>query len=251
MGKSKIIYGGTVLIDLTADTIADGKVLLGYKFHGPDGEIHTGSCTFDLDTSGATVKASEVLIGKTAGARGTMITGEMPNNGAVAAKISTVNGEYIVPLGYHDGSGKCVIDPDEAAKIIAANIKKGVTIDRDKTSINLNENMDSLVPASKISDMPTGWICGQTARDFVKTKTGSGGSMNIQESEEFKTSKFYCKTDFDMKEIKKEEAGYVPLPKFYTFKSRDERERILYKNFVQVGEDVKEMIQEIQKYKVK
>ena len=128
MGKSKIIYGGTVLIDLTADTIADGKVLLGYKFHGPDGEIHTGSCTFDLDTSGATVKASEILIGKTAGARGTMITGEMPNNGAVAAKISTVNGEYIVPLGYHDGSGKCVIDPDEAAKIIASNIKKGVTI---------------------------------------------------------------------------------------------------------------------------
>ena len=130
-------------------------------------------------------------------------------------------------------------------------LKKGVTIDRDKTSINPNENMDSLVPASKISDMPTGWICGQTARDFVQTKTGSGGSMNIQESEEFKTSKFYCKTDFDMKEIKKEEAGYVPLPKFYTFKSRDERERILYKNFVQVGEDVKEMIQEIQKYKVK
>ena len=130
-------------------------------------------------------------------------------------------------------------------------LKKGVTIDRDKTSINLNENMDSLVPASKISDMPTGWICGQTARDFVQTKTGSGGNMNIQESEEFKTSKFYCKTDFDMKEIKKEEAGYVPLPKFYTFKSRDERERILYKNFVQVGEDVKEMIQEIQKYKVK
>ena len=130
-------------------------------------------------------------------------------------------------------------------------LKKGVTIDRDKTSLNLNENMDSLVPASKISDMPTGWICGQTARDFVQTKTGSGGSMNIQESEEFKTSKFYCKTDFDMKEIKKEEAGYVPLPKFYTFKSRDERERILYKNFVQVGEDVKEMIQEIQKYKVK
>ena len=130
-------------------------------------------------------------------------------------------------------------------------LKKGVTIDRDKTSINLNENMDSLVPASKISDMPTGWICGQTARDFVKTKTGTGGAMNIQESEEFKTSKFFCKTDFNMEEIKKEEAGYVPLPKFYTFKSKEERERILYKNFVQVGEDVKSMIKEIQQYKVK
>lgn len=89
--------------------------------------------------------------------------------------------------------------------------------------------MDSLVPASKISDMPTGWICGQTARDFVVTKTGMNGSMNIQESEEFKTSKFYCKTDFDMTEIKKEESEYVPLPKFYKFKSKEERERILYK----------------------
>lgn len=128
MGRSKIIYGGEVLLDLTADTIEPGKVLLGFKYHGPDGELHTGTCTFDLDTSGATVKASEILFGKTAGARGSLITGSMPDNGAVAARISTVNGEYIVPLGYHDGSGKCVIDPDEAAKIIAANIKKGVTI---------------------------------------------------------------------------------------------------------------------------
>lgn len=82
-------------------------------------------------------------------------------------------------------------------------IKKGVTIDRDKASINLNENMDSLVSASKISDMPTGWICGQTARDFIKTKTGIGGSMHVQKSEEFQTSKFFCKTDFDMREIKR------------------------------------------------
>ena len=124
-------------------------------------------------------------------------------------------------------------------------LKKGVTIDRDKTSINLNENMDSLVPASKISDMATGWICGQTARDFVATKTGRGGTMKIQESEEFKTTKFFCKTDFDMTEIKKEEAGYVPLPKFYTFKSKEERERILYKNFVQVGQEVKQMIEDV------
>lgn len=84
-------------------------------------------------------------------------------------------------------------------------LKKGVTIDRDKTSINLNENMDSLVPGSKIADMPTGWICGQTARDFMKTKTGRGYSMDIQEAEEFRTSKFFCKTDFDMAEIAKED----------------------------------------------
>jgi len=124
-------------------------------------------------------------------------------------------------------------------------LKKGVTIDRDRTSINLNENMDNLVPPSKISDMPTGWICGQSARDFVKTKTGHGGSMNIQESEEFQTSKFYCKTNFDMEEIKKEEESYVPLPKFYTFDSKEARERVLYANFIQVNNDIKEMIDDV------
>ena len=132
-------------------------------------------------------------------------------------------------------------------------LKKGVTIDRDKTSINLNENMDSLVPASKISDMPTGWIAGQTARDFIKTKTGRGDQMNIQESAEFQTSKFYCKTDFDMKEIAAEEADYknYPIPKFYSFPSRDAKERILYQNFVNVNLDIKTMIDEVTKFKVK
>ena len=48
-----------------------------------------------------------------------------------------------------------------------------------------------------------------------------------------------------MAAIKKEEAAYVPLPKFYTFKSREERERILYKNFIQVGQDVKDMIADV------
>ena len=132
-------------------------------------------------------------------------------------------------------------------------LKKGVTIDRDKTSINLNENMDSLVPASKISDMPTGWIAGQTARDFIKTKTGRGDQMNIQESAEFQTSKFYCKTDFDMKEIAAEEADYknYPIPKFYSFPSRDAKERILYQNFVNVNLDIKTMVDEVTKFKVK
>lgn len=95
--------------------------------------------------------------------------------------------------------------------------------------------------------MPTGWICGQVARDFQKTKTGRGGSMNIQEAEEFKTSKFFCKTNLDIDEIKKEEAQYpkCPLPVFYDFGSPEEREQILYKNFVSVTQDVKGMIETI------
>ncbi len=127
-------------------------------------------------------------------------------------------------------------------------LKKGVTIDRERVSVNLNENMDNLVPASKISDMPTGWIAGQVARDFVVTKTGRNDSMDIQKAEEFRTSKFYCKTNFDMAEIKAEEEDYAnhPLPKFYKFPSVDARERILYANFERVNQDVKDMILEIQ-----
>lgn len=127
-------------------------------------------------------------------------------------------------------------------------LKKGITIDRDRTSINLNENMDSLVPASKISDMASGWICGQTARDFTVTKTGRRGSMDIQTAEEFKTSKFFCKTNFDMDAIKAEEADYAnyPIPKFYNFGSNDAKERILLKNFNRIDQEVKDMITKIQ-----
>ena len=69
--------------------------------------------------------------------------------------------------------------------------------------------------------------------------------MNIQEAEEFQTSKFFCKTDFDMKEIQKEEGEYVPLPKFYTFASKDARDRILYANFIQVDKDIKQLLAEV------
>ena len=50
--------------------------------------------------------------------------------------------------------------------------------------------------------MASGWLCGQTARDFTVTKTGRKGSMDIQKADEFKTTKFFCKTNFDMNAIK-------------------------------------------------
>ena len=125
---SKIIYGGKVLIDLTQDTVVAEKLLNGYTAHGANGELITGTCTFDADTQDATVTASEILVGKTAYAKGTKVTGEMANNGAVAGTISTVAGEYTIPQGYHDGSGKVAIDTNEQAKLIAENIREGITV---------------------------------------------------------------------------------------------------------------------------
>ena len=125
---NKIVYGNTVLIDLTADTVTDNKILASYTAHDASGNIITGTCDFDVNSQDATVKVAEMLIGKTAYARGTKLTGTMPNNGSISLTISEVNEEVSVAQGYHDGSGKVSILETEKAKLIAGNIKQGITI---------------------------------------------------------------------------------------------------------------------------
>ena len=75
MGKNKIIYGGNVLIDLTADTVSADKLLSGITAHDKSGEIIEGACTYDSDTQDATVAVAEMLSGKTAYARGEKLVG--------------------------------------------------------------------------------------------------------------------------------------------------------------------------------
>ena len=128
MAISKVVYGGETLIDLTADTVKEDKVLKGYTAHGADGELITGTCEYDANTQDATAADSEILAGKTAYVKGTKKTGTMVNNGAVAGKITTKAGQYTVPQGYHDGSGKVQIDATEQAKLIPENIRDGVTV---------------------------------------------------------------------------------------------------------------------------
>lgn len=125
---SKVIFGGQTIIDLTNDTVTADKLLEGYTAHGADGEVINGSCKFDVDSSGATAAVAEVLKGKTFAKNGQVLTGTMPNNGAVAGKISSKAGAYTVPQGYHDGSGKVQIDSTEQAKLIPENIRDGVTV---------------------------------------------------------------------------------------------------------------------------
>ena len=128
MGVSKVIYGSETLIDLTGDTVSADKLLKNYTAHDKAGEAVVGTCTYDSDTEDATAAVAEILKGKTAYARGQKLTGTMPNNGAVSGEISTKAGQYTVPQGYHDGSGKVGIASTEQAKIVAGNIKQGVTI---------------------------------------------------------------------------------------------------------------------------
>ena len=119
---------GTVLIDLTSDTAVASDVASGKYFHLATGERVQGSSTYDSDTTDANALASEILYGQTAYVNKNKITGSMTNNSAVSGTISTVAGTYTVPAGYHNGLGSVSIDSTEQAKIIASNIKAGVTI---------------------------------------------------------------------------------------------------------------------------
>ena len=119
---------GTILIDLTTDTATASDVLSTKYFHLATGQRVQGTCTYDSNTTDANATAAEILSGKTAYVNTNKITGEMTNQGAVSGTLATVSGSYTVPAGYHNGLGSVTIDSTEQAKIIASNIKSGITI---------------------------------------------------------------------------------------------------------------------------
>ena len=86
--------GGTAkFYDASQTDAADGNVLTGKKYVGASGES----------------------------------TGTMANNGSTSGTISTKAGTVNIPAGYTSG-GTVQISSTEQAKIIASNIKSGVTL---------------------------------------------------------------------------------------------------------------------------
>ena len=127
----------------------------------------------------------------------------------------------------------------------AKQTSRSISINDNKVSTTISEKMDYLVPAAKIADMATGWLAGQAARDFTATDNSMLNHFDIEQSEEFKTTKYFCKTHFDMKKIKDEEDHYVPLPKIYEFKNDREKEIMLNRNFKRVNDEVEKMVKEL------
>ena len=127
----------------------------------------------------------------------------------------------------------------------AKQTSRSISINDQKVSTTISEKMDYLVPAAKIADMATGWLAGQAARDFTVTDERMLDRFDIEQSEEFKTTKYFCKTHFDMKRIKDEEEHYVPLPKIYEFKDDKEKEILLNRNFKRVNQEVENMVKEL------
>lgn len=151
---NKVVYGGETLIDLTADTITADKLAYGVTAHDKSGAPITGTSTFDADTSDATATAAEILSTKTAYVNGNKVTGSMPNRGAVTGTISSKAQQYTIQQGYHDGSGKVSISSTEQAKLIATNIRQGVTILGVEGSMSGTEDMD-IEPAKSVTPATT------------------------------------------------------------------------------------------------
>ena len=127
----------------------------------------------------------------------------------------------------------------------AKQTSRSISINDHKVSTTISEKMDFLVPAAKIADMATGWLAGQAARDFTATDDSMLDHFDIEQSEEFRTTKYFCKTHFDMKKIKDEEKHYVSLPKIYEFKNDKEKEILLNRNFKRVNQEVEDMVKEL------
>lgn len=85
-----------------------------------------GTATF-YDTNEADITSADVLTGKTGYGASGEVQGSIAVNGSTSGTISTKAGTVTIPAGYTTG-GTVSISSTEQAKIIASNIKSGVTI---------------------------------------------------------------------------------------------------------------------------
>ena len=86
----------------------------------------SGTAKF-YDTSGANITSEHVLTGHTGFGASGEVQGSMADNGSTSGTISTKAGTVTIPAGRTTG-GTVSISSTEQAKIIAGNIKSGVTL---------------------------------------------------------------------------------------------------------------------------
>jgi len=108
-------------------------------------------------------------------------------------------------------------------------IGEGLSIDRNKTSMSLNEKLEALIPAGKMASLNTGEMVGLIAADVQENYTGK-----------FETSAINCRVNLDQKELAREESNYKPLPVFYDFHGK--KDDVLRHNFLRINKEVDDLI---------
>lgn len=112
------------------------------------------------------------------------------------------------------------------------------SISQQGTTTSINEKMDFMIPAGKIATLKTGEMVGMIAQ----------GEEN--DTLEYKTSAMHGKINLDIKAIKKEEQGYVPMPVYYSFvdnTGKNRKEEVLMTNFRKINKEVELIVKEFSK----
>lgn len=108
--------------------------------------------------------------------------------------------------------------------------RQGMSIDRNKTTLSLNEQMDFLIPESKISNLQQGEIVAQIVGEDQKFDG------------QHKSGSYNCRINLDMKQIAEEEKKYKTPPKYYNFVNEKEKETVLKNNYNKVKTDIKMLV---------
>ncbi|AKD01906.1 type IV secretory system conjugative DNA transfer family protein [Pontibacter korlensis] len=109
-------------------------------------------------------------------------------------------------------------------------LKQGLSLERNRASVSMSEEMGPLIPAAKIAHLQTGEMVGQVA---TERETYNG---------KYVSSTYHCKINLDLSRLHKEEKLYPALPIFYDFGSAQQKEQLLLENFNRIRKEVKGLV---------
>lgn len=109
--------------------------------------------------------------------------------------------------------------------------RESMSINRNDTSTSINTQLDSLIPASKISTLSQGMFVGAVADNFGET---------------IEQKIFHAQIVVDNEAVQKETAAYQPIPEISSFldeNGNDTMEEQIRANYRQIKQDIVELVE--------
>ena len=108
--------------------------------------------------------------------------------------------------------------------------RQSITINREDKSTSINTQMESLIPASKISTLTQGMFVGAVADNF---------------SERIEQKIFHCEIVVDAEKVKREEQAYKPIPVITDFTDaggNDRMKEMIQENYNRIRAEVRQIV---------
>ena len=108
--------------------------------------------------------------------------------------------------------------------------RQNMTINRNETSVSINTQMDSLIPASKISNLTQGMFVGAVADNF---------------DERIEQKIFHAEIVVDNEKVRRETARYVKIPQIIDFTDKDGNDTMQQQidaNYYRIKSEVRQIV---------